>query len=546
MFKLYKINYTRIILYLIILTFLFFLQWSWGSEIQPLYFKTYQTLPQGLKIKKTNNKKIILTAYQEVSFSLPLIFKPEKINLSNFPCFQISLHQRDSQNPLGFNIEFDLDTDQNNQTDTIILVPIKFPVPKPIETIDFKKVKFKPKTIIYLLKRELGLSFDKNWRYIQDGPFVVIQRRFSKNIKKFPIIKLICDKNMQGKIEFKVDFNHNNKPDAIITYNQTIHDIEYGTHFKVIQVDLLNTVKKLYPDKKEVWLAEVVIFVKGNKEKVLEKMPLRYLQFYKTSELKLKSVNKLKKKFVEYKIIWGIPEIEDNQIKINLTQLINVKKELIEVWVKNIILHLDLFPGSTVILKNPQFYRSIKEEKIPYKPFLKLPSRFKKEPKKKKIKSIFLNKNLKIFLVIFIVGNIYLILQIWQYIPLGLKFVGFALLTLIFYVWGFRYWIRDNFYITLGEICFVFTYHYLTLILRPILEKKVPKITEFIYQGSGSIYIVGFIITLVLAALCLIFRLEGIANEIATVGYFLLVVGVVKELIDFIKEKRKENLNKQT
>ena len=116
----------------------------------------------------------------------------------------------------------------------------------------------------------------------------------------------------------------------------------------------------------------------------------------------------------------------------------------------------------------------------------------------------------------------------------------FTVLSISLYLVGIKKQVGqgENYLFTWGNICAAFVYHYISVGLKPFFEKN-KKIADFIYKGAGSVYILGFILSLIIAAVFLLLNLEPIANQIAIIGYYLLVVGVVKELIAFKRTSKK-------
>jgi len=53
-------------------------------------------------------------------------------------------------------------------------------------------------------------------------------------------------------------------------------------------------------------------------------------------------------------------------------------------------------------------------------------------------------------------------------------------------------------------------------------------------------YIILFMALLVLCAFLLILKLDPIAEQVANIGFFLLVIGIGIELRQFLKEKKAE------
>jgi len=95
---------------------------------------------------------------------------------------------------------------------------------------------------------------------------------------------------------------------------------------------------------------------------------------------------------------------------------------------------------------------------------------------------------------------------------------------------------RENYGFTCGSIALVFAYWHLERLLRPWMKRKFPKIFEYVYRGRGTPFFAGAIILLGLTAFLLTLGLEPLAEQIAIIVYYCLVVGVVGEICDLRKE----------
>ncbi|MCH8313425.1 MAG: hypothetical protein IID17_10615 [Nitrospinae bacterium] len=87
--------------------------------------------------------------------------------------------------------------------------------------------------------------------------------------------------------------------------------------------------------------------------------------------------------------------------------------------------------------------------------------------------------------------------------------------------------------------------------MRPKLEQRWPSLSKKVYGGAGTYYIAGFLLTLVLTAFFLTIRLDPVAEQVAVVGYYMLLVGVILEARDFRKKnheqmEKKESIDTET
>ncbi len=250
-----------------------------------------------LKTEITNEGLLILNrlkeghlAKDEIKFNIPL---PEQgISIEEYPLFQIAYKELNPLAPLGIRIRFDLDTDEDGEIDTTAFAKVPEAISgKLVKSIDFSKVDLIPKPYFYILYRKLGIKTDEKWRYAQDGENVVIQRRFYENLREVPVIKLFFDrKSKVNRINFMVDFNNNEIPDATIEFERTIYRSFSKGELQGIEVNLLESVKRIFPKKEKIYLTEIFIFAEGNKDSILRLMPLKRLGFYQTG---IKEMGKL-------------------------------------------------------------------------------------------------------------------------------------------------------------------------------------------------------------------------------------------------------------
>jgi hypothetical protein len=104
--------------------------------------------------------------------------------------------------------------------------------------------------------------------------------------------------------------------------------------------------------------------------------------------------------------------------------------------------------------------------------------------------------------------------------------------TLVLYVSGLANWdnMTENYYFTFGGMSAVMIWRALIEYMRPNINAHWPNIAAKIYGGSGTHYFSGFIIVLIGVAFMLMLKLEPVAEQLAIIGYYMLVVGVVLEM----------------
>jgi len=64
------------------------------------------------------------------------------------------------------------------------------------------------------------------------------------------------------------------------------------------------------------------------------------------------------------------------------------------------------------------------------------------------------------------------------------------------------------------------------------------RVKRFFRENPGALFIVGFQVLLVACAVILVFGTGWLAEGVAVVAYFMLVAGVVTQLVCFVRESR--------
>jgi len=88
----------------------------------------------------------------------------------------------------------------------------------------------------------------------------------------------------------------------------------------------------------------------------------------------------------------------------------------------------------------------------------------------------------------------------------------------------------ENYWFTFGGMAAVLAWRALVWWLQPWLEQQWRDVADKVYGGSGTHYFSGFIVILVGVATMLMFKLEPIAEQLAVIGYYMLVVGTILEM----------------
>jgi len=75
------------------------------------------------------------------------------------------------------------------------------------------------------------------------------------------------------------------------------------------------------------------------------------------------------------------------------------------------------------------------------------------------------------------------------------------------------------------------------MLVRKFIRPWLIRRWKYFQDKLCAPYIIGFMVLLILCAFLLIFKLEPVAEEMANIAYFLLVVGVGVEFYQMVKNK---------
>lgn len=89
----------------------------------------------------------------------------------------------------------------------------------------------------------------------------------------------------------------------------------------------------------------------------------------------------------------------------------------------------------------------------------------------------------------------------------------------------------ENYFFTFGGMAAVLALRAGLLVIEPRARDLFPAAAARIYGGAGSLYFSGALVGLAITALLLIPRLEVLAEQVAVVVYYCLVVGTVLEIV---------------
>ena len=157
----------------------------------------------------------------------------------------------------------------------------------PMLNIDSASANWKPKDNFYLVKRVLGLGFDEDWRYIQDGKNAVIQRRFHQDLRNVEVLDLLFAPGAAvGRVNLWVSWKDHLRSDELIDWDAMPKQIEPTAEGTRVRLHLGGVVRaRLAAQKREgpAFLAEMVIFIPGEAGKIAAQRPLHTLTFQSMS-----------------------------------------------------------------------------------------------------------------------------------------------------------------------------------------------------------------------------------------------------------------------
>jgi hypothetical protein len=88
----------------------------------------------------------------------------------------------------------------------------------------------------------------------------------------------------------------------------------------------------------------------------------------------------------------------------------------------------------------------------------------------------------------------------------------------------------ENYFFTFGGIAMVMVVREIFLTVEPLFRKAFPYIANSVYGGAGSMYFSCALVLLFGTATMLSLKLEPIAEQLAVVVYYCLVLGTVLEI----------------
>jgi hypothetical protein len=78
------------------------------------------------------------------------------------------------------------------------------------------------------------------------------------------------------------------------------------------------------------------------------------------------------------------------------------------------------------------------------------------------------------------------------------------------------------------------------IVIRIRIPRFAIKFIRYLVQNPGALFIIAFQVMLIYTAILLSIGASNLANEIAVRAYYSLVIGVILQLVSYLKSKDKE------
>ncbi|MBF0554742.1 MAG: hypothetical protein HQK96_09355 [Nitrospirae bacterium] len=97
---------------------------------------------------------------------------------------------------------------------------------------------------------------------------------------------------------------------------------------------------------------------------------------------------------------------------------------------------------------------------------------------------------------------------------------------------------KDSLFYTVGSLTGFMALRSLLWLIRPMIIMYWNAADQRIYEEKGNVYILGFMVTIVGCAVLLVLKREIVAEQLAIIGYYCLVAGVVQKAWQMKKEAK--------
>jgi hypothetical protein len=98
---------------------------------------------------------------------------------------------------------------------------------------------------------------------------------------------------------------------------------------------------------------------------------------------------------------------------------------------------------------------------------------------------------------------------------------------------------RENYFFIFGAVSLVFMLHAFLLELEPRFRKLFPAVAESVYAGEGNLNFFGALVMLIATAMVSSLRFEPIAEQLAIVAYYCLMIALVQLAWALYKDNKK-------
>lgn len=155
---------------------------------------------------------------------------------------------------------------------------------RPVLRVQAARAAWLPKDNLYLARRVLGMDFDEDWRYQQDGQRTVVQRRFHYNLDKIEALDFLFAHGTNVRlIDLRIAYGGWLRHDTMITWDETPHQVESlpdgSVRVRLLIGEWLRQNDKASDRSRKIFLSEAVVFLKGEANEIAQSKPLLEVVF---------------------------------------------------------------------------------------------------------------------------------------------------------------------------------------------------------------------------------------------------------------------------
>ncbi len=217
------------------------------------------------------------------TLTVPLSLKEKEKSLFNkFDEFHFEFQALGEPGLFPFLVGLEMEAEPGNPEDKKVIFVAGEPSLKLEETLKPTSKNWYPKNYFYLLKREMNLEPDTDWRFINKGGFTVVQRRFQKNIKPLEAMDIVVPPNWPViTINLKVGFEGPYRPTEILALHDIFYHRSKAGFEETFRIYLGKLIRERYGKFEKVNLEEVVVFFEDPAQQVAQHKPLKRILFHK-------------------------------------------------------------------------------------------------------------------------------------------------------------------------------------------------------------------------------------------------------------------------